>query len=329
MIIATALVALLLAAPPSVRATSFPTTAVVGAPWQATLAVRNAAAVTVNGVRAKALGKGRFRATLTFTREGAVPVTARVGKRTFRLGSVRVDVRADPALLDPLAVAVDTDGSVLVGQLRQGALLRLGSGPVASGVGTFHVIVANGSTYAAGQDGRIYRVESGSFVPLTPAVDAGSVAVGPDGTVYWTHYESGTVRALRGGAITVVAGGFFHPHQLALHGNALYVSDTENRRIERIDLATGVVTTVGGDVGITVDLAVAPDGTVYSGDVVRDGAGGGVVRISPDGTTTRIYGKSTSGVAVAPDGSVYAVALDEKRIVHLVGGRWETVARGS
>jgi len=327
--IITALAALFLAAPPSVHAASFPATAIVGAPWHTTLVVRNATAVTVNGVRARSLGKGRFRATLTFVREGTVSVTARIGKRAFRLGSVHVDVRADPRLVDPLAVAVEGNGSVLVGQLRGGALLRLGSGPVASGVGTFHVIVAGGTIYAAGQDGRIYRVENGAFVPLSPAVDAGSVAVGPDGTLYWTHYESGTVRALRGGAVSVVASGFFHPHQLALHGNVLYVSDTENRRIRRIDLATGSVTTVGGDVGVTVDIAVAPDGTVYSGDVVRDGTGGGVVRISPNGTTTRIYGKSTSGVAVAPDGSVYAVVLDEKRVVHLVGGRWVTVARGS
>ena len=327
--IVTALSVLLLAAPPSVRATSFPATAVVGAPWQTTLVVRNATAVAVNGVRARSLGNGRFRATLTFAREGTVAVAAKVGKHTFRLGSVRVDVRADPRLVDPLAVAVDGNGSVLVGQLRGGALLRLGAGPVASGVGTFHVVVAGGTIYAAGQDGRIYRVESGTFVALSPAVDAGSVAVAADGTLYWTHYESGTVRALRGGSVSVVAGGFVHPHQLALHGNALYVSDTENRRIRRIDLASGAVTTVGGDVGVTVDLAVAADGTVYSGDVVRDGTGGGVVRVSPDGTTTRIYGKSTSGVAVAPDGSVYAVALDEKRVVHLVGGRWVTVARGS
>ena len=46
-----------------------------------------------------------------------------------------MDVRPDAQLRDPLAVALDTDGSVLVGQLRDGPLLRLGRGPVASGVG--------------------------------------------------------------------------------------------------------------------------------------------------------------------------------------------------
>ncbi len=73
---------------------------------------------------------------------------------------------------------------------------------------------------------------------------------------------------------------------------ALYIADTENRRIRRVDLATGRITTFGGDVGITVSLAVGPDGSIYSADVVRDGAGGGVTRTTPDGETTRILDSS-------------------------------------
>ncbi len=108
----------------------------------------------------------------------------------------------------------------------------------------------------------------------------------------------------------------FHPHSVAIgKDGALYIADTENRHIRRVDLATGRITTFGGDVGITVSLAVGPDGSIYSADVVRDGAGGGITRTTPNGVTTRILDSSTAnGVAVAPDGAVYVNQWEDKRI---------------
>ena len=109
------------------------------------------------------------------------------------------------------------------------------------------------------------------------------------------------------------------------------MADTENRRIRRIDLATGRITTFGGDVGITVALAAAPDGSIYSADVVRDGVGGGVTRTTPDGVTTRVVSATTAnGVAVAPDGTVYVNLWEDKRIQRLdpQTRRLEPVARG-
>lgn len=113
------------------------------------------------------------------------------------------------------------------------------------------------------------------------------------------------------------------------HVGALYVADTENRRIRRIDLETGLITTFGGDVGITVAVAVAADGTVYSADVRRDRAGGGITRTTPQGVTSRLT-STANGVAVGADGSVYVNLWEYKRIdrVDPRSGTVEPVARG-
>ncbi len=354
-VLAFAVPAVVPAAPPPVRASSLPRAAVVGAAWQAILRAPKAPTLVAVGpatLRAKARGaRGVFRATLRFPRAGSWQISAVLGGKTTRLGTVRVDVARDPLLTNPFTIAVDPTGALLVGQMDKGPLVRIVNGraaTVASGVGVFHVSTSAGGTYVAGADGAVHRVEGSSFVRVTPALEAGAVAVDGAGNYYVTVYAGWVKKVTPAGAVSTVAGngteGFsgdngpatraqlFHPHSLALGPDgALYVADTENRRIRRIDLRTGLITSFGGDVGITVSVAVAADGTVYSADVRRDGAGGGITRTTPQGVTSRLATVPTAnGVAVGAGGSVYVNLWEDKRIDRLdpQSGTLEPIARG-
>jgi len=91
-----------------------------------------------------------------------------------------------------------------------------------------------------------------------------------------------------------------------------------------------VITTLGDSVGVTASVAVAPDGTVYAADLVRDGLGGGVVQITQAGVTKRILSAEANGIAVGPDGTVYPTSGRAKRVLRLVRpGVWATVTRGA
>jgi hypothetical protein len=351
----TAIVALLLpAARPPVKATGFARTAVTGQAWRVTLKAAKPPTVVATGpaaVRAKATGKrGTYHATLRFPRPGTYRVSAILGRTTTRLGTVDVDVPRDPLILDPLTIAAEPSGALIVGQLREGALLRLTGGratTIVEGLNVFHVSVANGNVYAAATDGAVYRIDGSTFTRVSAAIDASSVAVDASGNLYVTVYVGWVKKVAPDGTVTTIAGDgtegyagdggpataakIFHPHAIVLSNGALYVADTENRRIRRIDLATGVISTFGGDVGLTVALAAGPDGSIYSADVVRDGRGGGVTRTTPDGVTTRIVSSAAAnGVAVTADGTVYVNLWEVKRIQRLVPGtgRLEPVARG-
>jgi hypothetical protein len=267
------------------------------------------------------------------------------------MGSVAVDVPRDPLLESPFTIAAEPSGSLVVGQQPAGSLVRISGGranKIADGPPVFHVSLADSTIYVAGQDGAVYRVEGSSLTRVTPPMDASSVAVDSAGNLYVTVYVGFVKKIAPGGTVTTIAGDgtegyggdggpaasakLFHPHAIAIgRDGGLYVADTENRRIRRIDLATGVITTFGGDVGITVALAVGPDGSIYSGDIVRDGAGGGVTRTTPAGATTRIVSSPlVNGVAVTANGTVYVNEWEAKRIMRLnaATGRLEPVARG-
>jgi NHL repeat-containing protein len=329
---------------PRVHVVSLPRHAVKQTPWQAVFSIRPPRQATLRATGPDTLStrlrpmkqRGRYRATLKFPFAGEWRIAVTVGKRSTRLGSVSVDVPKDPLVRDPLSIAAEPEGSLVVGQLLEGALLRIAHAKaqaIAAGPpGLFHVYVANGTVYAAGRDGVVYRLDGDVLTPLTPPMDASAVAVDAAGNLYVTIYVGWIKKVAPDGTVTTIAGNgtegysgdggpatsaqIFHPHSIAVgKDGALYIADTENRRIRRIDLTTGRITTFGGDVGITISLAVGPDGSIYSADIVRNGEGGGVTRTAPDGVTTRILDSSTAnGVAVAPDGAVYVNQRDDRRI---------------
>jgi sugar lactone lactonase YvrE len=344
---------------PKVRALSFPRAAVARAPWTATVSIVPGAKATVVAttpggdvqVRLRPTRKRNvYTATLRFPVPARWTVAVRVGARTVRLGTVAVDTPRDPLIEEPFTIAGEAEGSLLVGQRSGAAVLRIAHGRasvVATGIGVLHVTSANGTAYATGTDGAVYRADGATLTKVSPALDASSVAVDAAGNMYVTVYVGWVKKIAPDGTVTTVAGDgtegysgdggpataarIFHPHSIVLAGNALYVSDTENRRLRKIDLATGIITTFGGDVGITVSLAAGPDGSIYSADVIRDGTGGGLTRTTPAGVTTRLVtGTDANGVAVTPDGSVYANLWQDRRIQHFdpATRRLEPVARG-
>ena len=347
------------AAPSKVRAVSVPRSAVTGVAWRAVVSVQPPARATLEARSAGVLRaplvptrtRGRYTATLRFPRTGTWAIAVKVASRTTRLGSVAVDVPRDPLLRNPFTIAAEPPGSLVVGQQPAGSLVRIDGGratKIVDGPPVFHVSVAAGMIYAAAQDGAVYRVEGSSFTRVSPPLDATAVAVDAAGNLYVAVYAGWIRKVATDGTVTTIAGDgtegysgdggparaarIFHPHALAIGGDgALYVADTENRHLRRIDLANGVITTFGGDVGVTVALAVGPDGSIYSGDIVRDGVGGGVTRTTPAGVTTRIVASPlVNGVAVTADGTVYVNEWEAKRIMRLSAatGRLEPVARG-
>jgi hypothetical protein len=112
------------------------------------------------------------------------------------------------------------------------------------------------------------RRHDGDGGPAREASIAGAraVAVAPDGTVYILEREGNTLRAVAPGTgiITTVAGTgkvgytgdggparaatFNGPKELAVGGDGhVFIADTENHAIRRIDAQTGLITTVAGN----------------------------------------------------------------------------------
>jgi sugar lactone lactonase YvrE len=154
-------------------------------------------------------------------------------------------------LSDPRGLAFDAAGNLLVADYANSRIRRIDR---LSGV--ISTIAGSGSVTSSGDGG--------------PALSAGigfphGVASGPDGSIYVSQTAAHRVRRIdpATGLISTFAGtgvqGFSgdggpagaaqlrSPHHLAVDaaGN-LYIADTGNRRIRRVDAATGSISTVAG-----------------------------------------------------------------------------------
>ncbi len=121
-----------------------------------------------------------------------------------------------------------------------------------------------------------------------PASQAGvfgarAVAFAPDGALYVMERQGSCIRRIRDGIIQTVAGTgergyagdggdvrvavFNAPKEMAVDpdGN-IYVVDTENHAIRRIDAQSWIVTTIAADFARPHGAAVARDGSIYVGD---------------------------------------------------------------
>jgi DNA-binding beta-propeller fold protein YncE len=121
-----------------------------------------------------------------------------------------------------------------------------------------------------------------------PAVKASvfgarAVAFAPDGSLYVMERQGSCIRRIRDGVIETVAGTggrgyagdggdaklavFDAPKEMAVDpaGN-IYVVDTENHAIRRIDASSWIVTTIASGLARPHGALVAPDGSVLVGD---------------------------------------------------------------
>lgn len=216
-------------------------------------------------------------------------------------------------------------------------------------------------TTVAGTGGTAYNGDN------RPATEAAlkwphDVTVGDDGTVYVAdsaHHRvrridpvTGTITTILGtGGAGIGADGVLgtksalkNPKSVALYGGAVYVADLSNR-VRRLDLTTGIVTTVAGtgvagysgNGGLATSarldspqrIAIDSVGTIYIADAGNDSvrrvdgttgvittvAGQGVAGYSGDGglgTSARL--RTPRGVALDGDGTLYIADSGNHRI---------------
>ncbi|HEV7865981.1 MAG TPA: NHL repeat-containing protein [Acidimicrobiia bacterium] len=198
----------------------------------------------------------------------------------------------------------------------------------------------------AGSNQRGFSGDGGSAVSAAFDQPRGAT-VGPDGTVYIADTFNHRVRRVDpGGAVTTIVGtgeaaysgdggpavaATLHwPHGVTVDaaGASLYIADSANHRVRRVDLTSGIITTVAGGAtpGAAGDggpaaaaqledpkaVAIAPAGDLYIADSGNDR----VRRVDPAGTITTFAGTGVTGYS-GDGGPATAAQFDAPRSLAL------------
>jgi len=117
---------------------------------------------------------------------------------------------------------------------------------------------------------------------------------GPDGCIYLCEIDGAVVRKIDAhGVVTTIATGFKQPHELRFdkHGD-LYVADTGNGRIVKVDLKTGALTPLPGKLRTPISLQFDVAGNLF---VCEIGANRIVKADTKTGETTTVVGEGVRG----------------------------------
>jgi DNA-binding CsgD family transcriptional regulator len=194
--------------------------------------------------------------------------------------------------------------------------------------GTFHLLATrDGAGYGAG----------GGPATLAQLVEPGGLAVDHVGTVFLLDNSSSVVRTiLRNGTIAVVAGTgergntgdggpataatLFAPLAIALSADgSLFIADTNNNRVRRIDHGGAMQPVVDG-LSLPSSLAFGPGDLLY----VADTGNARVLRITPQGLVTTVAGPSglvrPTALAVDASGTLFIGDSGLHRIFRLANG---------
>jgi len=294
---------------------------------------------------------GVFSALVRFPTSGPWTLQVRVDGRTFPLGAFRVDVPITQLIRDPFAIAATAEGSLIIAQ-RGGPLLRAAPDRTVSVFAPIQdvtsVAVTPDGRVLASDATRVHRLQlDGSEAGAPVAIGVEGVVDGDSaGTVYAAIYENRVLRIDTTGNVSTFAGtgvqGFAgdgglatlaqlsHPHGVAVGPDgSVYIADSENARIRRVDPSTGVITTFADDVGPPIAITAAPDGSIYTVGIARGTTPAGVWRTTASGSTLVAQG-SGNGITLGPDGTIYLNQWEEKRIsrIDLRSGLIRTILRG-
>jgi uncharacterized protein (TIGR03437 family) len=258
-------------------------------------------------------------------------------------------------LVDPFGVAVDSAGSVYIGDSLNNRIRKVTNGVITT-------VAGNGTPGFSGDNG-----------PATSAqLDRPhGVAVDPAGSIYVADSSNNCIRKVTNGVITTVAGNgtaglsgdngpatsaqLQGPSGVAVDSaGSIYIADTYNNRIRKV--TNGVITTVAGSgigggfsgdngpatgamlafpFGVSVDSA----GNIYIADngnnrirkvtngMIATVAGNGTQGFSGDnGPATSAELNAPYGVAVDSVGNLYIADLNNVRIRKVTNGVITTVA---
>ena len=324
---------------PEVSLASSRAGAVAGRPWTAVLLVRGsrpaALAVTATlgrrrvAATARRAQRARYRARIVFPAPGRWTLAARLGGRRFPLGTIVVRAAAPVLLVYPTEAVLEPSGSLLVAESGRSRIARI---DLASGRDTsvariaqpYGIVLTPSGTLFATSESRVVRVGSGGA--MTTIADAGEdvgpLAIDAAGNLYFStvarifRIDGGTGAVVPYAGTGTRGGGgdggpalqaeVDAPHGLVVGPDgALFVADTGNDRVRRIDPATRVITAYSAATR-PAGLAFDADGDLYVAE--RDAYR--VSRIDRTGTKAVVAGTGVRGNG-GDGGPATAARLDE------------------